>query len=188
MAALGIVQHPDPILAGHALPFELPAEAAAAQVAFERLRGIADRVLAVHPSRKGLGVAGPQIGIERRIAIFRPWGGGGDVCLLNAEIISTSDNADVRYEGCLSLFDVRGAVRRPLAVTIHAQDFDGAPWERTYVNAAARLVCHELDHLDGRLYIDRMDGMAPISAEEYRRLPDTDWNYWRQRERKRKPR
>ena len=84
----------------------------------------------------------------------------------------------MRYEGCLSLFDVRGQVHRPREVTIQAHDFEGKPWQGTYVDATARLICHELDHLDGLLYPDRMTKPAElVSVDLYRSLPDTDWTY-----------
>ena len=88
---------------------------------FTRLQAIADAVFSLHPSKKGLGIAAPQIGIGRRTAILRPYR-EEDICLLNATITNISTETDVRFEGCLSMFDVRGQVQRPLEVTVQAQD------------------------------------------------------------------
>jgi peptide deformylase len=175
MEALGIVQHPDPVLSRATVPYRLPEEANVAQADFEKLRQAADAVFAKHQTKKGLGVAAPQIAIGRRIAILRPWM-GDEVCLLNARIVSEADASDLKYEGCLSLFDVRGLVRRSRVIEVEGQGFDGRPWRRTFVDADARLVAHELDHLDGKLYLDRVEG-SPISVDEYRRMDNTDWSY-----------
>jgi peptide deformylase len=176
MTNIGIVQEPAAILHEETVGYDLPAEAGLAQAHFRQLIDVADAVLAAHESKKGLGVAAPQVGIARRIAIFRPWK-SSDVCLLNPVITERSDATDKRYEGCLSLFDVRGLVSRSLSITVEAQHFDGTAWRRTFTNGAARLIAHEIDHLDGLLYTERMEDCVPIPVAEYRNLQGTDWVY-----------
>jgi peptide deformylase len=92
---------------------------------------------------KGLGPAAPQLGIDRAAAIVRP-PGGDTITLLNPRATAETDE---QYEGCLSLFHVRGMVPRPLAIEVEHQDVDGHQRITIFERAVARLVAHELDHL-----------------------------------------
>jgi peptide deformylase len=109
MRALGIVQEGDPILTSPARPFALPEEAEDARRVVAELQSTAARVADVHTFGKGLGIAAPQIGIDRAAAIVRP-PGGDTITLLNPRIVEESTQSDEQYEGCLSFFDVRGLV------------------------------------------------------------------------------
>ncbi|MEU2868265.1 peptide deformylase [Streptomyces olivoreticuli] len=87
--------------------------------------------------------------------------------LLNPRITATSEEVDEQYEGCLSFFDVRGMVPRPLRITATA--LDGTTRITVYERGLARLIHHEIDHLDGLLYTARMrPGVEPIPVGEYR--------------------
>jgi len=90
------------------------------------------------------------------------------VVLLNPRVVGESVDHDEQYEGCLSFFDVRGLVSRPLLVEVEYATIDGERTVTTFRDAAARLVTHEVDHLSGLLYADRMptDGRL-IPVEEY---------------------
>lgn len=89
--------------------------------------------------------------------------------LLNPRVTETSDDTDEQYEGCLSFFDVRGLVPRPLRVTVETTALDGTAVTAVYERGLARLIAHEIDHLDGRLCLNRMrPGMDPIPVEQYR--------------------
>ncbi|MFD0348221.1 peptide deformylase [Kitasatospora aburaviensis] len=82
---------------------------------------------------------------------------------------AVSDETDEKYEGCLSFFDVRGVVPRPLRMSVTATSLDGAITTVTYEFGLARLIAHEIDHLDGLLYTARMrPDVHPIPVEEYR--------------------
>jgi peptide deformylase len=81
---------------------------------------------------------------------------------LNPPILGQSEETDEQFEGCLSFFDVRGLVRRSVRLTVESARLDGSRHACVFEGALARLVAHELDHLDGRLYLHRMDLDAPL--------------------------
>jgi peptide deformylase len=168
MRALDIVQEGDPILAEVARPFELPAEAEDARRVVAQLVGMMERVGQVHNFSKGMGLAAPQIGIGRAAAVARTVE-GEILTLLNPRICDESADTDEQYEGCLSFFDVRGMVPRPLAIEVEHQETDGTIRITTFERGVARLVCHEVDHLFGKLYRSRMKpGVEPISVSMYK--------------------
>lgn len=91
------------------------------------------------------------------------------IVLLNPRIADRSNDEDEQYEGCLSFFDVRGQVPRPLRITVETTTLEGRLVTTTYERGLARLIHHEIDHLDGLLYTTRMrTGIAPIPVEQYR--------------------
>jgi peptide deformylase len=176
MRALGIMQQGEPILCRPARPFDLPGEAGEAARIVAELERAADRVAEVHTFGKGMGIAAPQIGIDRAATIVRP-PGGEVVTLLNPRIIESSAATDEQYEGCLSFFDVRGMVPRPLTIHVEHCDTSGSRRITSFERGAARLVAHEIDHLDGRLYPSRMrPGVDPIPVTEYRGA-GKQWRY-----------
>jgi peptide deformylase len=175
MAALGIVQEGDPILRQVARPFDLPAEAEDARRVIAQLASVMERVEKVHIFGKGMGIAAPQVGIGRAVALVRT-PDGETITLLNPRVIEEAPG-DVQYEGCLSFFDVRGAVQRPLALHVEHQDIDGQRRITIFDRGTARLVAHEVDHLNGVLYTDRMaPGLSTIPVSEYRQGGE-NWRY-----------
>jgi peptide deformylase len=101
----------------------------------------------------GVGLAAPQVGILKRIVVIDV--GDGVHALINPEIISQSGE-EIDYEGCLSLPGIRGKVKRPAHVVVRALDPDGKETELRADGLLARAVCHETDHLDGVLFIDKV--------------------------------
>lgn len=170
MRDLGVVQQGAPVLTEPAHPFDLPAERDAAEQAVELLFASIERIARVHTFAKGMGIAAPQIGIGRAAAVVQPAdAGAGAVVLLNPRVTAVSEETDEQYEGCLSFFDVRGLVPRPLRITVETTALDGATVTTVYERGLARLIAHEIDHLGGRLYLTRMrPGIAPIPVEQYR--------------------
>lgn len=167
MRSLGIVQDGDVILAEVARPFDLPAEAEDARRVVGRLVSSLGRVAQVHSFAKGMGLAAPQIGIGRAAAVVRT-PDGEMITLLNPQVCDECAKDDERYEGCLSFFDVRGKVSRPLSIDVEHQDVDGTMRITTFEHGIARLVCHEVDDLFGRLYRSRMrPGVEPIPVSVY---------------------
>ncbi|MDH6125577.1 peptide deformylase [Kitasatospora sp. GP82] len=132
----------------------------------------------VHSFAKGMGLAAPQIGTPRAAAIVLPPTPNAEpIILLNPRVTTVSDETDERYEGCLSFFDVRGMVPRPLRMDITSTSLDGTVTATVYEFGLARLIAHEIDHLDGLLYTDRMrPDVHPIPVEEYRGT-GTSWAY-----------
>ncbi|MBA0053755.1 peptide deformylase [Streptomyces sp. AJS327] len=177
MRDLGIVQHDARILAEPARAFDLPTEREEAERITDELFAAMERVGQVHPFAKGMGIAAPQIGIGRAAAVVQPPGDAPAITLLNPRITGHSDETDEQYEGCLSFFDVRGLVPRPLKITVETTALNGATVTTTYERGLARLIHHEIDHLDGLLYTSRMrTGVDPLPVEEYRQT-GRSWAY-----------
>lgn len=177
MSALGIVQQGDLILRRPARLFSLPIEAEDARRVISELAAAAQRVVAEHTFGKGMGIAAPQIGIERSAAIVRPPGTTDVITLLNPRIIESSNDTDEQYEGCLSFFDVRCLVRRALVIHVEHQDINGDRRIAIFERGIARLVAHEIDHLRGILCQDHLPpGVQPIPVEQYRGT-GTGWQY-----------
>jgi peptide deformylase len=176
MAGLGIVQDTDPALRRPAHRFTLPDEANDARRVVSELNPAAERVARAHLFRKGMGIAAPQIGIDRAAAIVRT-PDGDVITLLNPTIIEESGDVDEQYEGCLSFFDVRGQVPRAHRVHVEHTAIDGTTGITEFHRGVARLVAHEVDHLHGLLYTDRMrEGVTPIPVEQYHGTGNA-WKY-----------
>lgn len=103
---------------------------------------------------EGVGLAAPQVGILRRAVVVDV--GDGLIELVNPEIIRT-EGEQSGAEGCLSVPGRSGVVTRPNIVTVRAQNRNGEFFETTAEGFLARAFCHEIDHLDGILYVDKMD-------------------------------
>ncbi|KUL50313.1 peptide deformylase [Streptomyces sp. NRRL S-1521] len=169
MRDLGVVQHGAGILTEPARPFDLPDERDEAERITDELFAAMERIGQVHPFAKGMGIAAPQIGIGRTAAVVQPPDGAPAIILLNPRITDRSGEMDEQYEGCLSFFDVRGLVPRPLKIAVETTSLSGETVTALYERGLARLIHHEIDHLDGLLYTARMHtGVEPIPVEEYR--------------------
>lgn len=122
---------------------------------------------------EGVGLAAPQVGIIRRVAVVDiTEDHSGLLELVNPEIIER-DGSQTGREGCLSLPGRQGIVTRPMKVKVRFQDRKGETYELETEGFEARAICHELDHLDGQLYIDVMD--RELSEEEINgHVPEDD--------------
>ncbi len=114
----------------------------------------------------GVGLAAPQIGILRRVVVIDVGEelGDGYIEMINPEIIASS-GTQTDAEGCLSVPEYIGTVTRPDTLTVRAFDRYGSPFEKTVSGFFARAVCHELDHLDGVLFVDRADEIQKREEE-----------------------
>ncbi|WP_199781367.1 peptide deformylase [Streptomyces sp. SPB074] len=180
MRDLGVVQEGAPVLAERAREFDLPSEREVAEEVVEKLFTAMERIGQVHPFAKGMGLAAPQIGIGRAAALVQPAAADAPaIVLLNPRITDRSEETDEQFEGCLSFFDVRGLAPRPLWITVVAGTLDGQVITTTYERGLARLIHHEIDHLDGLLYTARMAADSePIPVEQYRQSGQA-WSYQR---------
>ena len=119
----------------------------------ERLWTLLDDMAETMYAADGAGLAAPQVGILKRVVVIDV--GEGLIEMINPEIIR-SEGSMVNPEGCLSIPGRRCTVERPEKVTVRAMDRKGREFEFTAEGFFARAVCHELDHLDGVLYVDKM--------------------------------
>ena len=100
----------------------------------------------------GMGLAAPQVGVLRRVIVIDV--NNDFMELINPEIIKTKGE-DIEEEGCLSVGSFRGRVKRPYEITVRACDRFGYPFTITGEKWLARCICHEVDHLDGVLFVDK---------------------------------
>ncbi|MFS8501437.1 MAG: peptide deformylase [Caldicoprobacter sp.] len=126
----------------------------------ERILQLLDDMAETMRHADGVGLAAPQVGILRRVVVIDV--GEGLIELINPEILETSGQQQ-GAEGCLSIPGVRGEVIRPEKVRVKALNRKGEPIEITGTGLLARALCHEIDHLDGILFIDKM---VPGTLEE----------------------
>jgi peptide deformylase len=121
------------------------------------LATLVERMTGVMASAQGVGLAAPQIGILQRVLVHQAEEDSEPAALVNPVVVSRSEEVDVVDEGCLSL-DAAGvtvAVERPVAVTLEARTPAGEPVRVEAEGLEARVIQHEVDHLDGILIIDR---------------------------------
>ena len=103
---------------------------------------------------EGVGLAAPQVGVLRRVVVIDV--GKGVIELINPKIIETSEEVQTGEEACLSCGTRRGIVTRPMKVRVRAMDRAGVLQEYEGEGLLARAFCHEVDHLNGRLFLDIM--------------------------------
>ena len=136
----------------------------------ERLWTLLDDMAETMYRAEGVGLAAPQVGILRRVVVIDI--GDGLIEMINPRIVAV-DGTQCGREGCLSLPGRQGVVTRPYAVRAEAQDRFGKEFVIEGEDFFARAVCHELDHLDGVLYIDGMD--RELTREEINgHIPEDD--------------
>lgn len=118
----------------------------------EKLHQILDDMAETMYDAEGVGLAAPQVGILRRYCVIDV--GDGLIELINPVITERSKETQTGGEGCLSIPDRSETVTRPMKVTVRAQNRYGENITVTGEGLKARALCHEIDHLDGVLYID----------------------------------
>ena len=121
-----------------------------------RLHTLLDDMAETLTEANGVGLAAPQVGILRRAVIIdRGEENGGIIELINP-VITETEGSVVDIEGCLSVPGKAGEVERPEKATVRAFDRNGNPIEYTGEGLMARCICHECDHLDGMLYVEKV--------------------------------
>ena len=119
----------------------------------ERLHILIDDMRETLIDSEGVGLAAPQVGVLRRVVVVLD--GDNMLEMVNPEIILQEGEQD-GLEGCLSFPDVWGLVKRPNHVIVRAQDRDGNPYEAEGWGLTARAFCHELDHLEGHVFTEKV--------------------------------
>ncbi|MGN0482682.1 MAG: peptide deformylase [Lachnospiraceae bacterium] len=128
-----------------------------------RISELIDDMLETMYEANGVGLAAPQVGILKRIVVIDV--GEGPIVLINPEILETS-GSQTGEEGCLSYPGKSGQVTRPNVVKVRAQDEELKTFEMEGEGLLARAFCHEIDHLDGHLYTEKVEGTVhDVSAE-----------------------
>lgn len=144
MALRTILQEPDPALRKICKPVK---------TITPHIRQLVEDMRETMVAASGAGLAAPQVGVLRRVVVINV--GGGFYDMINPEVISV-EGEQTGEEGCLSLMGRSGIVTRPMKATVRYMNLDGETKELTGEGLLARAICHETDHLDGKLYTDIM--------------------------------
>ena len=149
-----ILLHPDPRLKKVCAPV--------AEIT-DDLRSLADDMLETMYDAPGIGLAAPQLGVMSRMIVLDCVKGEGEtprpMVMINPEVVGASDEVNVYEEGCLSLPDHYAEVTRPEAVEVRWTDADGRAHHAGFDGLWATCVQHEIDHLNGKLFIDHIGAM-----------------------------
>lgn len=148
MSIRPILIHPDPRLKKSAEAFDGVDDAA---------RRLIDDMIETMYDAPGVGLAAPQIGVSRRLFVMDVTEKDAPpqpLAMINPEIVWTSEETSVYEEGCLSIPDIYEEVTRPAKVRVRFLDRDGAEREAEFEGLGATCAQHEIDHLDGKLFID----------------------------------
>ena len=121
-----------------------------------RLKELIDDMFETLYEENGVGLAAPQVGILKRVVVIDTTG-EDPILMINPKILGTSGEQE-GYEGCLSVPGKTGHVKRPNYVKALAYDEDMNPFEVEGTELLARAICHELDHLEGQLYVEKVEG------------------------------
>jgi peptide deformylase len=165
-SGLAIVKYPDPRLERICEPLSRVDAS---------VRAVIDRMFMLMFEARGVGLAAPQVGIAVRLFVASPAFDPDDRRVyVNPEIIA-SDGVQDGEEGCLSFPGINCKVKRKKIVTVRAMDRDGNVFEETGEDLPARIFQHEIDHLDGRLLVDRMGTVAKLANRRLLRELEEDF-------------
>ncbi len=137
----------------------------------DELRRLAKDMVDTMYAAPGVGLAAPQVGRDLRLAVVDVTVGeeeGRLLTLVNPRI-TRHEGSEVDVEGCLSIPEFTEKVSRPAAITVEAQDLDGNPFTLEADGFLARAICHEVDHLDGVLFVDHLKGLRRDRARRHLR-------------------
>ena len=152
MSILDIRVLGDPILRQTTIPVK--------EITDELRKLVADMFETMHHAR-GIGLAAPQVGRSERLAVIEIE--GEPLVVINPEILEKSGKAKAE-EGCLSIPDIYADVERPKDVVVRAMDLDGNTYELPATDLLARCLQHEIDHLDGKLFLDYLSVLKRTAA------------------------
>lgn len=165
MAVLPIVLFPDPVLQRPTRPVER---------FDDELARLARDLAETMYDAPGVGLAAPQVGVDLRVAVVdvATAEGGSDLHVMVNPTIVASEGRVGAEEGCLSIPGLAEKVDRPVTVRVAARSVTGEPFELTASGLLARACCHEIDHLDGILFFERLAGLRKeLALRRLRKLP-----------------
>lgn len=163
---LQIVCYPDPVLTRKAEPIlEITA----------KIADLADRMIDIMIESAGVGLAAPQVGVSLRMFVMTSTGKRQNAEIMINPQISQLQGTLLLEEGCLSLPLVRASVRRASACSVNALDIEGDRFVTDAVDLSAIILQHETDHLDGVLFIDRMNTIARLSCRKVIKQLEDDY-------------
>lgn len=163
MAILKIARLGHPALRQRCQPLSL------AEIADPAVQQLIDDMLETVEEEDGAGLAAPQVHASVRIVVLSLEPEQGLQVWINPELTPQTDEHLITYEGCLSVPGLRGAVARPARLLVRALDRSGEPIEVELEGFPAVVAQHECDHLDGILYVDRLEPGTLMFLTEYRR-------------------
>ena len=126
----------------------------------DEVRRLVEDLFETMRAAKGVGLAANQVGVARRVAVVDV--GEDDpppLVLINPRILESGDVVETSEEGCLSIPDIYGDVERPESIVLEALGLDGAPYRVELKGFKARAAQHEIDHLDGVLFLDHLSAI-----------------------------
>ena len=169
MAVLKIVKLGAPILRQIAKPVD------PLQISRRTFQQFIDDMLETMVAADGIGLAAPQVSQSDQVIVMECQGEHGfpRTILINPEIVGYSPATTESWDGCLSVDNLRGKVRRPVGVRVKFLDRDGKPVELDASGLYAICIQHEIDHLQGKLFLDRMTDFSTLTQ-----LEEFD-KYWR---------
>lgn len=167
LAKLRIIHYPDPRLR----------KISSAVTKFDgELAALVDRMFELMESGKGVGLAAPQVGVNRRLLVLNETGQpDGKRVFVNPAIHEPHGSVEAE-EGCLSLPAINVQIRRAQRCRVTAQDLQGHPFELEAENLLARILQHEIDHLNGVLLIDRMGPTDRIATRRTLKALEAQFN------------
>lgn len=178
-----IVYYPDPVLTKKARAIT-PEELKAGKADGIDLRELAARMIATMYEADGIGLAAPQVGVSLRFWVADPSSDHTQPLALVNPVLSDQSGTLELEEGCLSIPEVRGKVKRFQKVTITGLDLDGNPVHLEAEDLAARVAQHETDHLDGVLFITKIGTAARFMARSKLRGLEEDYEVLQRRRKK----
>lgn len=127
----------------------------------DEIKNLAKEMLKVMYAAEGVGLAAPQVGVNKRLMVYNPTGDSKkwleETILVNPQIVDYSEARDSQTEGCLSFPGMNGEVTRSKWIKVQALNIKGKKMKKKFTGWEARIFQHEYDHLDGTVYIDRLN-------------------------------
>jgi len=161
-----LLEKDDPILRQQAQPVE------ASEFSSQQLKQLVKDLFAIMQAEAAVGVAAPQIGISKQVIVFgtayskrrKPASPIPDTALINPDYKVLSDEIQTGYEGCLNCGNLRGEVPRAMEIEYSGYDIDGNKFSKKASGLEARIIQHEVDHLRGFLFFDRIADKSSLTT------------------------